>query len=145
MQRCWQTGSGDVGMKEALAAILQQRMDGCSRDQAWAVTAVSGLNGLLVAGATDVGRIVPAWCAVSAVLLAGAYAVYYTIDRHHRYYLYRASLAELVATEEAAPNWMKVAPTAAQPKTWIGSAFFTAWIIGATVLGVLALLTPKQP
>lgn len=130
--------AGASVMKEAVLAVLQQRMDGCARDQFWAVAVVSGLNAFLAIQAPRVLALLPRYFLVTAVLLAGAYAIYYIIDRHRSYYGYRAELAELVAGEEWCPRWMRSPPKASSVKTWIGSGFYLLWVVGATVTGVLA-------
>ena len=125
-------------MKKVLISILQQKMDGCSRDQFWAVAAVSGLNGFFVSQAEDLGKLMPAWVLVCAVLVAGAIAVYYIVHRHVSFYRYSADVAHLLAEEESAPAWMKTARHPSDVATWLGSGFYVCWVAGATTLGALA-------
>ena len=124
-------------MREVLLSILRQLMDGCARDQFWAVAAVSGLNGLLVSKAGDLEGVAPAWILACAVLVAGAYAVYYIIHRHVCYYRYSADVAELLAEEKSAPAWMKTPRRPSEVATWLGTGFYVCWVVGATVLGIL--------
>jgi len=124
-------------MREALLSMLQQKMDGCARDQFWAVAAVSGLNGLLVSKAGDLEGLVPTLALFCAVLPAGAYAVYYIIHRHKSYYRYSEVVADLIADEESVPAWMKVVRRPREVGTWLGTAFYVYWVITATAAGVL--------
>ena len=130
----------DSMMKEVLLSILRQQMDGCTRDQFWAVAAVSGLNGLILSKAGDLSGFVPIWTLTCAVLAAGFYAVYYIIHRHCSYYRYSADIAILLADEDSAPEWIKRARQPSEVATWLGSGFYVCWVTGATVLGLFVIL-----
>ena len=124
-------------MKEAIASILVQRMDGCGRDQFWAVATVSGVNGFVVVQGPQLLALVPGYCLIAAVVLFGGYAVYYIIHRHRSYYAYRADLAKLVPHEDWVPRWMVCAPKASSTKTWLGVVFYLLLVVGATITGVV--------
>jgi len=127
-------------MKEILLSMLRQNMDGCARDQFWAVAAVSGLNGLLVSKAGALDTLVPDWTLTCATLFAGVYAVYYIVHRHVAYYRYSADIAKLLANHDLAPVWMKKARHPSEVATWLGSGFYVCWVVGATVLGIFVIL-----
>ena len=129
-------------MKEAVASILVQRMDGCARDQFWAVAAISGLNGFVVVQGQELLALVPRYFLILAVVFPGCYAVYYIIHRHCSYYAYRADLAKLIPDEDWVPRWMVCAPKASSKKTFLGSVFYLLLVVGATITGVLTSLRP---
>ncbi len=116
-------------------------MDGCGRDQFWAVASISALNGLLITQTTQLGRFAPDWLLIGAAVFAAVYASYYIIHRHSCYYRYSREVAELLAGEELAPAWMREARNASDISTWLGSGFYVCWVVGSTVLGVLSTLT----
>lgn len=129
-------------MKEAIASILVQRMDGCARDQFWAVAAVSGLNGFVVVQGPQLLALVPSYFLIAAVVLSGGYAAYYIIHRHRSYYAAQADLAKLVPHEDWVPRWMVCPPKASSTKTWLGSGFYLLWVVGATIAGLLTSWGP---
>ena len=115
-------------MREALIAMLQQRMDKTTNEQFWMVGAITALNAFLVAQADDVSTNLPDAMVIAVAALLAGYGVLFVVERHHAYYSLRNDVAELVQDEELAPRWLK-----SRPRRWrwphaSGVAFYVVWM-----------------
>jgi hypothetical protein len=94
-------------MKDTIISLLQQRMDKCTREQVWAVAALTAADGFLATHVADIASKIPSCILLFAMTAATAWGIFIIVDRHFAYYKNRAALASLLEGEPDVPRLFK--------------------------------------
>ncbi|OIP27287.1 MAG: hypothetical protein CO103_07510 [Chloroflexi bacterium CG_4_9_14_3_um_filter_45_9] len=131
---------GRTTTKNTIVSILQQRMDKQTSEQFWAVTALTGMNAFVMSQQEKIIAVLPSWAVFRAITFATGYGVYYLIDRHKRYYFYRAELANLLQDEQDVPDFLKTCPDTLKGRSLVGIIFYVSWILGMWLPSLIVYL-----
>src|SRR6266849_222986 len=93
-------------MKDTIISLLQQRMDKCTREQVWAVAALTAADGFLATHVADIASKIPSCILLFAMTAATAWGIFIIVDRHFAYYKNRAALASLLEGEPDVPDFL---------------------------------------
>lgn len=94
-------------MKEAIAGILQTRMDKCTTEQFWAIGALTAVGAFLICQKSCLLVELPAWSIIVTSVTSALYVAYLVIQRHIAYFALLAQLVELVTTDPSTPESIK--------------------------------------
>jgi lysylphosphatidylglycerol synthetase-like protein (DUF2156 family) len=129
-------------MKSVIVPLLQQRMDKCTTEQFWAVAALLAADGFIVDKRAVLVAALPRWLLLVFVTVAGAYGVWFIVQRHIGYYRYRDDLAVLLAPEKDVPEFLRHEPRPHSLNRFSGVTFYVlAVLIGSVTCFAVILKT----
>jgi len=120
-------------MKNTILAILQQRMDKCTKEQFWAVGIITALDGFVFSKTLHILNLLPSWLVVTVLLAFGLYSIFYVLHRHKSYYNYRDSFVSLIKDAQDVPEHMKLAKSPWGGSSLIGTGFYVVWLVSVTL------------
>lgn len=126
-------------MKSTLVSILQQRMDKCTTEMFWAVAAITGFCALIVTQKSSLLNAMPCWILIAGIVIIVFYGIFYILHRHASYYLDAQDLVSLIRDFPECPKRMKREPAPWGLRSFIGSAFYILWVVGAGIVSISTL------
>lgn len=122
-------------MKEAVADILQTRMDKCTTEQFWAVGALTAFGAFLISQKASIlnEAELPAWAVVAASLLLALYVAYLIVQRHTAYYALLTQLIDLVTTDSSLPQSVRDTISGWRGHSLSGVSFYLACDVCVTI------------
>jgi hypothetical protein len=121
-------------MKEALIALLQQRMDKCTNEQFWAVASLTAADGFVISSWKQITASIPAWCILLAITCATIYGCCFIVGRHFAYYHSRGELARMLHDVDLAPKNLRRVPDSMSFNSLSGVVFYVGWIVAGCTL-----------
>ncbi len=129
-------------MKHTIIPLLQQRMDKCTREQFWAVAALTAADGFLATHVDDIASKIPSCILLFAMTAATVWGILIIVDRHFAFYRNRAALASLLKGEPDVPDFLKAHGDPIRSLfTLSGVVFYLGWVVLGCVLCYVAVLT----
>lgn len=88
---------------------FQQMMNKCTTEQFWAVVAITGMNGFVIAYHEHFVKAMPPGVVVIPIVIATIYGVYFVLHRHISYYDHKQEQAEFFKEDSTVPDLIKTA------------------------------------
>ncbi len=130
-------------MESTLVSLLQTRMDKCTREQFWAVAAVTGLNTFLITRDHELAYKGSSLVVILFVSFLTSLALCYIWHRHKAYYVNRQAQANLLKDVEEAPDFLRTCRGACAFGSLLGSGLYTLWIVFGWAAMLVVLLSTK--